>query len=408
MQFFVSLRRKTYMMTDRFNIKNPESVLRSQLSASEFHTVSDIKKADFPQGNQPFFLFPALADLHVHFREPGFEYKETIESGAKAAYSAGYGLVCTMPNLNPAPDCLDNLKIQLDAIQRCKTAVSILPFGCITKNRQGREPADYESMLPYVAGFSDDGNGVEDDDVMEECMHRIASLGGLIVTHCEKGSGDDRERESAEVERNIRLARKTGCRLHLCHISTKESIEFIRRGKADGICVSCETAPHYLLFTKDDVKGQPNMKMNPPLGTADDRCALVEALKDGTIDVIATDHAPHSHEEKSNGWENSLNGVVGLESAFPVVYTHFVKTGIISFNRFTDLMSRNAYKILHIEQPPYYIRVDLSTPYIINSSKFLSKGHSCPFDGMLVQGKVFLNENDNDNDNENKYETYGY
>ncbi len=395
-------------MTDRFNIKTPDSVLDFQFSTPEFQTVSNVQKADFPQGNQPFFLFPALADLHVHFREPGFEYKETIESGAKAAFSAGYGLVCTMPNLNPAPDCIENLKIQLDAIQRCKTAVNILPFGCITKNREGREPADYESMMPYVAGFSDDGNGVDDDDVMEECMHRIASLGGLIVTHCEKGSGDDREREYTEVERNIRLAKKTGCRLHLCHISTRESIEFIRRGKADGVCVTCETAPHYLLFTKDDAKGQSNMKMNPPLGTADDRNVLVEALKDGTIDVIATDHAPHSAEEKSHGWEGSQNGVVGLESAFPVIYTYFVKTGVISFSRFIDLMSKNAYSILQIEQPPYYIKVDLSTSYIIDSSKFHSKGHSCPFDGMQVQGKVFLNDNDNDNNNENKYETYGY
>ncbi|MCQ2076784.1 MAG: dihydroorotase [Bacteroidaceae bacterium] len=345
-------------------------------------------KADFPSGNQPFFLIPALADLHVHFREPGFEYKETILSGAQAAENAGYGLVCTMPNLIPAPDCLENLKIQLEAIQRCKTMVKILPYGCITKNRQGYEPADYESMYPYVAGFSDDGNGVEDEDLMEECMRRIASLGGLIVAHCEKGNGNDREREYTEVERNIRLAKKTGCRLHLCHISTKESIEFISKGKAEGVNVTCETAPHYLLFTADDTKGQPNMKMNPPLGTFEDRQVLVEAMKNGTIDVIATDHAPHSQDEKNRGWNDSLNGVVGLESAFPIMFTSFVNTGIISFNRLIDLMSNNAYKILHIKQPPYYIKVDISTPYNIDSSQFMSKGHSCPFDGMKVIGKV--------------------
>lgn len=349
---------------------------------------NDDSKADFLLGNQPFFLIPALADLHVHFREPGFEYKETIASGAAAAVSAGYGLVCTMPNLMPVPDCLENLKVQLNAIQRCKSAVKIMPYGCITKNREGLEPADFESLFPYVAGFSDDGSGVEDDKLMEECMRRIASLGGLIVTHCEKGNGDDREREYTEVERNIRLAKKTGCRLHLCHISTKESMEFIRRGKADGVKLSCETAPHYLLFTADDAKGQPNMKMNPPLGTPDDRQALAEALKDGTIDVIATDHAPHTQEEKSGEWNDCMNGVVGLESAFPVIYTHFVRTGIISFRRLIDLMSRNAYKILQIEQPPYYIKVDLETPYIIDSSKFMSNCHSCPFDGMKVWGKV--------------------
>ncbi|MDO5447307.1 MAG: dihydroorotase [Prevotellaceae bacterium] len=334
-----------------------------------------------------FCMLPAFADLHVHFREPGYGYKETIASGSDAALHAGYGLVCTMPNVLPAPDCLENLRVQLDLIDR-SAMMNVLPYGCITMGRKGLEPADYESMMPYVAGFSDDGSGVEDDDLMEECMRRIASLGGLLVAHCEKGDGDDRERESAEVERDIRLAKKTGCRLHLCHISTKDSIDHIRRGKAEGVNVSCETAPHYLLFTKDVANGQPNMKMNPPLGTIEDRAALVEALKDGTIDVIATDHAPHSEEEKSCGWDKSMNGVVGLESAFPVMYTHFVRTGIITMDRLVDLMSNNAYKILRRPQPPYYIKVDLETPYKIDASTFRSKGHSCPFDGMEVYGKV--------------------
>ena len=350
-------------------------------------------KTDCLSGNSSFFcMLPAFADLHVHFREPGYAYKETIATGTDAALHGGYALVCTMPNLIPPPDCLENLKPQLEIISR-SAKVRVLPYGCITKGRMGGEPADFESMMPYVAGFSDDGSGVEDDDVMEECMRRIARLGGLIVTHCEKGDGDDRTREYTEVERNIRLAQKTGCRLHLCHISTKESIEHIRRGKADGVNVTCETAPHYLVFTQDSccrMDRSSRMKMNPPLGTEEDREALVEALKDGTIDVIATDHAPHSEEEKNQGWERSMNGVVGLESAFPVIYTHFVRNGVISMGRLVDLMSNNAYRILGIKQPPYYIKVDLGSPYKIDSSTFRSKGHSCPFDGMEVWGKVIV------------------
>ena len=342
-------------------------------------------KTDCPFGGPSFFI-PSLVDLHVHFREPGFEQKETIKTGSNAAIAGGYGLVCTMPNLNPAPDCLENLKVQLDIIQR-NAQVRVLPYGCITKGRAGKEPAEYEEMLPYVAGFSDDGTGVEDDDLMEECMRRVASLGGLIVAHCEKGQGDDRKREYTEVERNIRLAKKTGCRLHLCHISTKESLYYIRKGKADRVKVTCETAPHYLLFSRP-VPNSGAFRMNPPIGDEDDQKALIDALIDGTIDVIATDHAPHTEEEKSHGFNGSACGIVGLESALPVMYTFFVKTGIISMERLLDLMSRNAYRILGIEQPPYYIKVDFTTPYILDAEAFKSKGHSCPFDGLEVYGKV--------------------
>ena len=346
--------------------------------------VNDIK-TDCPISNPSFFI-PALADLHVHFREPGYESKETILTGSMAAEAAGYGLVCTMPNLNPAPDCLENLKVQLDIIQR-NARVKVLPYGCITKGRAGKEPAEYAEMMPYVAGFSDDGSGIDDDELMEECMRRVASLGGLIVAHCEKGTGDDREREYTEVERDIRLAKKTGCRLHLCHISTKESLYYIRKGKADGVKVTCETAPHYLLFSRP-VPDSGAFRMNPPIGEEADQKALIAALIDGTIDIIATDHAPHTEEEKSRGFRDSACGIVGLESALPVVYTFFVRTGIITMERMVDLMSRNAYRILGMTQPPYYIKVDFATPFTLDATTFKSKGRSCPFDGMELYGKI--------------------
>ncbi len=347
--------------------------------------------ADCHCGSPSFVFLPPLVDLHVHFRVPGNPEKETVLTGSMAAKAGGYGLVCTMPNLNPAPDCLENLRVQLDLI-KAEAQVEVLPFGCITKGRKGVAPAEYEEMMPFVAGFSDDGSGVESDEVMEECMRRIAALDGLIVTHCEKGCGDDREREYTEVERNIRLAGKTGCRLHLCHISTKESIEFIRKGKAEGVRVTCETAPHYLCLSQPlvDADGPDGgrFRMNPPIGREEDRLALVEALKDGTIDVIATDHAPHTEEEKSGGFAHSLNGVVGLESAFPVMYTQFVKTGIITLERLTDLMSRNGRMILRLPETDERIKVDIAHPFRIDSSTFKSKGRSCPFDGMEVVGKV--------------------
>ena len=350
---------------------------------------------------------PSLVDLHVHFREPGNPEKETIGSGLQSALASGYGLVCTMPNLNPAPDCLENLKVQMDIISSLsssrgsssssslrgsrgsKGACQIMPFGCITKGRMGKEPADYKEMLPYVAGFSDDGSGVDDDALMEECMKRVAELGGLMVCHCEKGNGDDRQREWTEVERNIALSKKTGCRVHLCHISTKESIALIRKGKADGVKVSCETAPHYLLFSDDEnqtLRQTPGgaYKMNPPIGTKEDRKALVEALCDGTIDVIATDHAPHTEDDKARG----ANGIVGLESAFPVMYTHFVRKGIITIDRLIDLMSLNALKILGIDAENWAtVLMDVEHPFIIDASKFKSKGRCCPFDGWEVFGK---------------------
>lgn len=352
--------------------------------------------ADCPCGSSSCFYMPGFVDLHVHLREPGNIEKETVLTGTKAAKTGGFSLICAMPNITPAPDCLENLKVELDIINK-DAQMKVLPFGCITKGRAGKEPAEYEEMMPYVAGFSDDGSGIEDDEVMKECMTRIARLGGLLVAHCEKHNPSTHlhSDEAREVERNIALAKETGCRLHLCHISTKESVNLIRQAKKDGVDVSCETAPHYLMFdtemlkeilSNDGVDGGA-YKMNPPIGTSEDRQALIEGLKDGTIDVIATDHAPHTAEEKSKGFEKSLNGIVGMESSFPVMYTYFVKTGIISMERLIDLMSRNARKILRYEDD-ITIKADLTTEFTIDANSFESKGHSCPFNGMKVYGKI--------------------
>lgn len=355
---------------------------------------------------QGFLKIPALVDMHVHLREPDCPEKETIKTGTLAAKAGGYSVVCAMPNVKPAPDRLENLKVQLDIIHR-DAEVTVLPYGCITMGRMGKEPARYEELMPYVAGFSDDGTGVQDDDVMRECMTKIARLNGLIVTHCEKRPEEGqwvtdnlcssdfgqawqmvRRSEACEVERNIRLSKETGCRLHLCHISTKESIDLIRQGKAEGVKVTCETAPHYLVFdtSMKTAHWDGRFKMNPPIGTPADRMALIDALKDGTIDVIATDHAPHTADQKAKGFTNSLNGIVGLESAFPVMYTHFVKTGIISMERLTDLMSRNPSRILGIDVN-VNVNVNIDIPFIIDPNTFQSKGRSCPFEGMAVWGK---------------------
>ncbi len=336
-------------------------------------------------------------DMHVHLREPGNPEKETISSGTRAAKAGGYSLVCAMPNLMPVPDSLDTLRVQLELIRR-DACTEVLPYASITIGRKGETPVDYESLMPYVAGFSDDGSGVQDDDVMCRCMQGIARCGGLLAAHCELmydphtgASVDDiGRREALEVERNIRLAKDTGCRLHICHVSSKESVDLIREGKKDGVCLTAETAPHYLVFSKDDVSDDGRFKMNPPIGTEADRQALIDAVRDGVIDVIATDHAPHTQEEKSRGFDDSLNGVVGLETAFPVLYTCLVREGVISLERLLAMMSDAPSRILGVRNDKK-IHIDLDTEYTIHSSEFLSKGKSSPFDGMKVWGKVIDN-----------------
>lgn len=354
---------------------------------------------------------PGLVDLHVHFREPGFEQKETIETGARAAQASGYTDVFTMPNLNPAPDTVEHLRVQLDAIRRteqggCNTRVH--PYGCITVGQRGEGTlVDFAALAPYVAGFSDDGRGVQSDDLMEQAMRECARIDKPIVAHCEVNSllhggyihdgvyarehghrGICSESEWRQIERDIRLARKTGCQYHVCHISTKESVELIRRAKAEGVRISCETGPHYLLLDENDLREDGRFKMNPPLRLREDREELIRGIQDGTIDCIATDHAPHTAEQKSRGLELSAFGIVGLETAFPLMYTYLVRRDVITLARLVELMSLNARKIMRLGPVPRMITVDVATEWEIDPETFISKGHSTPFEGWRVTGKV--------------------
>lgn len=351
-------------------------------------------------------VFPSFVDVHVHFREPGFEYKETIETGSTAAAAGGYTAVCTMPNLNPCPDSLKNLNIQLKKIDDT-AKINVFPYGTITKSQAGDTLSDMEEMAPYVIAFSDDGRGVQSDALMEEAMLRAKSLGKMIVAHCEVNEllrggyihdgeyaslhghkGICSASEYEQIARDIELVKKTGVSYHVCHISTAESVDIIRKAKAEGVDITCETAPHYLVLNDMDLQENARFKMNPPIRSERDRLALIEGICDGTIDMIATDHAPHSAEEKSKGLEKSLMGVVGLETAFPVMYTHLVKTGIITLKRLIELMSENPRKRFGIERNDRDLTVfDLDCEYKINPENFCSKGRSTPFDGMKVYGK---------------------
>lgn len=359
-----------------------------------------------------YLVVPGLVDVHVHLREPGFFYKETIASGTKAAARGGYTTVCAMPNLNPAPDCVEHLQQQLDIIER-DAEVWVLPYGCITKGQKGGELCDYEAMMPYVAGFSDDGKGVQDDDTMREAMKRVKAAGGMIVAHCEEESllrggyihdgeyakqhghrGICSESEWKQVERDLQLVRETGCRYHVCHVSTKETVNLIRKAKAEGLDVTCETGPHYLTMCDMDLQEDGRFKMNPPIRSAEDRDALVAGLLDGTIDMIATDHAPHSVEEKSRGLEKSLMGVVGLETAFAVLYTGLVKTGKAPLEVILKALTDNPRKRFGLpevnlengENQDFAI-FDLDCEYTIDPENFVSMGHATPFAGWRVRGE---------------------
>lgn len=358
-----------------------------------------------------FYIVPGFADVHVHLREPGFSYKETIRSGTKAAASAGYTAVCSMPNLNPPPDSPENLKVQTDIIQK-EACIGVYPYACITKGQKGEALVDFSALQERAIAFSDDGKGVQSAEVMEKAMTEAAKYGCIIAAHCEENTllndgyihdgayakahghkGICSESEYIQLERDLRLAKKTGCRYHVCHVSTKESVALIRKAKAEGVQVTAETAPHYLVLCEDDLQEDGRFKMNPPLRTAEDRAALIEGIKDGTIDIIATDHAPHSAEEKSKGLAGSLMGVVGLETAFPVLYTHLVKTGVLPLEKLIQLMCVNPRKIFGIiggleEGASADIAVvDLGRKYKINPADFVSMGKSSPFAGMDVYGK---------------------
>lgn len=344
------------------------------------------------------FLLPGFVDVHVHFREPGFEYKETIATGTLAAAAGGYTLVCTMPNLHPAPSGPAALDLQLAAIRK-DARIPVLPFGTITAGGMGTGLlSDMEAMLSKVAGFSDDGNGVRDEETMRRAMQRAASLGALIAAHCEDKewvrAGNPGKGEWSQLGRDLKLARQTGCRYHACHLSTRQSLRLMAAAKAMGLPVTCETAPHYLLLSEKDREDDGRFRMNPPLGSEEDRKALAAALASGLIDVIATDHAPHSAEEKSKGFEGSLNGVVGLETAFPVLYTRLVLTGQLSMARLVDAMAVQPRKLLGkaggtlaVGEPADLALWDLRTPYVIRPEDFVGKGRSTPFAGLSVQGK---------------------
>lgn len=358
------------------------------------------------------YLFPGFTDVHVHLREPGFLYKETIKSATRAAAAGGYTAVCAMPNLNPVPDSLENLKVEKDAILK-DAKIAVYPYGAITKGERGEELSDMEEISDGVIAFSDDGRGVQNYDMMFKAQENCAKLNKILAAHCEDESllhggvihdgiyakkhnlpGISSESEWRQIKRDLDIAAKTGCKYHVCHVSTKESVEIIRNAKKTGIDVTCETAPHYLVFSDADLRDDGRFKMNPPLRSEEDRYALTEAIQDGTIDMIATDHAPHSADEKSGGLRESLNGIVGLETAFPVLYTELVKKNVISLEKLICLMSVNPAerffggggKIEKGEQANFAVW-DLNKEYEIDSSRFFSKGKSTPFDGKKVFGR---------------------
>ena len=365
-----------------------------------------------PEGLSFFYVYsmvtlPAFADLHVHFREPGQTWKETIRTGSLAAARGGYTLVCAMPNLNPVPDSLEHLAVEQEAIDR-DALIRVLPYGSITKGRQGRELVDFHALKGGCVAFSDDGNGVQSPEMMREAMRAAAAEDVIIAAHCEDNTllrggyihdgrycrehghkGICSESEWGQIARDVELAAKTGCRYHVCHISTVESVDIIRQAKKSGVKVTCETAPHYLTLCEDDLQEDGRFKMNPPLRTADDREALIEGLADGTIDVIATDHAPHSAEEKSKGLAGSAMGIVGLETAFPVLYTRLVRTGRLSLDRLVEALATAPRRIFRLpEAPEDWVEVDLDTPWTIRSGEFASMGRATPFEGWEVYGKV--------------------
>lgn len=360
-------------------------------------------------------VVPGLVDVHVHLREPGFGYKETIATGTAAAAAGGYTTVCAMPNLNPAPDAPETLAVELELIRR-DAAVRVIPYGCITKGQRGRgELVDFAALAPEVVGFSDDGRGVQSGELMEEAMRGAAAAGRPIVAHCEVDEllhggyihdgdycrrnghrGICSESEWRQVERDIALAERTGCQYHVCHVSTKESVELVRRAKARGVRVSCETAPHYLLLSDEELREEGRWKMNPPLRSRDDRAALVEGIQDGTIEVIATDHAPHAAGEKLRGLARSAMGIVGLECAFPVLYTGLVLPGLLTLERLVELMSVNPRRIfglgggIEAGAPADFTVLDLDTRWRIDPARFRSKGRATPFAARDVRGRVLM------------------
>ena len=385
---------------DGKNFKTCNMSVSNGTVSFEFPEVSECKSS--------LCIFPGFVDVHVHFREPGFSYKETIKSGSLAAAAGGYTQVCTMPNLNPVPDSVENIKIQKDIIEK-DACIGVHPYASITKGQMGQEVVEIDKLSDLAIAFSDDGRGVQADSVMEHAMKKAKEQGKMIVAHCEVNSllkggyihdgeyarihnhkGISSASEYEQIKRDIELVKKTGVKYHVCHISTAESVEIIRKAKAEGVDITCETAPHYLIFTDMDLQEDGRFKMNPPIRSEKDRLALIEGIKDGTVDMIATDHAPHSYEEKSLGLAKSAMGVVGLETAFPTLYTKLVKTGIISLEKLINLMHYNPSKRFNISNSindGNLTIFDLNSKFTVNPDKFKSKGKATPFAGLELYGK---------------------
>ena len=353
-------------------------------------------------------ILPTFCDVHVHFREPGFLYKETTKTGSQAAARGGYTDVCTMPNLNPVPDCLEKLQPQLDAIKQ-DAVIRVHPFGSLTVDEKGEQLAAFEEMAPYVIGYSDDGRGVQDKGMMREAMLRVKALDKVIAAHCEDNSllnggyihlgayaaahghkGICSESEWKPIARDVELLAQTGCKYHVCHVSTKESVEVIRQAKKSGIDITCETGPHYLTLDDSCLQEDGRFKMNPPLRSPNDREALIEGVLDGTIDMIATDHAPHSAEEKAKGLAGSMMGVVGLETAFPIMYTELVKKGIITLEKLIELMAIAPRRRFNMADTNDFCVYDLESKYVVDPAAFATKGRSTPFAGNIVYGENLL------------------
>ena len=410
---------------ERFVIKGCEVFTDGRFVPSDVEVdggiVSRVEPGIVPAQGIPVFNFdncrivPGLVDVHVHLREPGFSYKETMATGTAAAARGGYTAVCAMPNLNPVPDSAEHLAAELEAIRR-GALIGVYPYGALTVGERGEAMSDIASLAASVAAFSDDGRGVQSEGMMRECMRAVAKTGKILAAHCEVDSllnggyihdggyarahghrGICSESEWREVERDLSLAAETGCAFHVCHVSTKESVELIRQAKSRGVDVTAETAPHYLLLTDADLQEDGRFKMNPPLRGEADRAALIEGLLDGTIDMIATDHAPHSAEEKSRGLEKSAMGVVGLECAFAVLYTGLVETGVLTLERLTELMScapARRFKLpggaIEVGKPADLAVFDTDTEYKIDPAEFASMGRATPFEGWRVKGKCLM------------------
>ena len=380
---------------------------KSKSSRIEFSPTVDIKllrNAGIDLSSQ-YTILPGFCDVHVHFREPGFSYKETIATGSKAAAHGGYTAVCTMPNLDPVSDTVDHLNEQISIIEN-DACIHVYPYAAITVGQKGEELADLDGIAGSCIAFSDDGHGVQSDDMMREAMIRARSLGKIITAHCEVNSllhggyihdgsyarehghrGICSESEWGQIARDLKLAAETGCAYHVCHISTKESVDIIRKAKAEGVDVTCETAPHYLLLDDSMLEEDGKWKMNPPIRSASDREALIEGLIDGTIDCIATDHAPHSAEEKSRGLEKSAFGIVGIETAFPLLYTYLVQPGIITMEKLEELLVYNPRRRFGIPLGNDYSVWNLAAEWNITPElDFLSMGKATPFEGWRVSG----------------------